>query len=122
MLINFSNHRLNTWSSKQISIAKKYGKIIDIEFPHIQPNLNEREIKKISQKYFKKITRIIKSSKDKSNAVHIMGEMTFTFHLISLLLNAGIKCIASTTNRIVKENPDHTKITKFEFVRFRKYV
>jgi hypothetical protein len=53
-------------------------------------------------------------------AVHLMGEMTFTFRLVTMLQAAGIPCIASTTHRTVEER-DGKKIVQFEFVQFRPY-
>jgi len=45
MLLNLSNHALNTWSNKQVEAAEKlYGKIIDIPFPKVNPNADENEI------------------------------------------------------------------------------
>ena len=53
-------------------------------------------------------------------AVHIMGEMNFTYALVNKLKANGIKCVASTTKReTVEENG--VKISKFNFVRFREY-
>jgi hypothetical protein len=56
----------------------------------------------------------------KPDAVHIMGEMTFTFALVNLLKEVGIKCIASTTKRNVEEI-DGKHVSTFQFVQFREY-
>ena len=54
------------------------------------------------------------------SAVHLMGEMNFTFSLVNKLKANGIKCVASTTVReTVEENG--VKISKFKFVRYRSY-
>jgi len=53
-------------------------------------------------------------------AVHLMGEMTFTFALVQKLKSAGIPCVASTTHRRVEERGGK-KIVQFEFVQFRPY-
>jgi len=50
-----------------------------------------------------------------------MGELTFTFNVVKNLAVRKIKCVASTTERNVKEI-DGKKITEFKFVRFREYV
>jgi hypothetical protein len=50
-----------------------------------------------------------------------MGEMTFTFTLVKKLKQAGIPCLASTMERLVKEE-DGKKIVEFKFVQFREYV
>ena len=53
-------------------------------------------------------------------AVHIMGEMNFTYSLVSKLKAHNIRCVASTTKRETVEEND-VKISKFNFVRFREY-
>ena len=52
--------------------------------------------------------------------VHLMGEMNFTFALITKLKARGIKCVASTTQRETVEEGG-VKVSKFNFVRFREY-
>jgi len=121
MLLNLSNHPLNTWSIKQVETAKKqYVKIIDIPFPKINPNADENEINYLTEQYFSKIIDELQKSSDTENAVHIMGELNFTFGIVSKLLNSGITCIASTSNRNTL-NTENGKIVNFNFVRFREY-
>ena len=50
-----------------------------------------------------------------------MGEMTLTFRIVELLKAQGIRCVASTTERIVTDLPDNRKETQFAFVQFREY-
>ena len=50
-----------------------------------------------------------------------MGEMTLTFRIVELLKAQGIRCVASTTERIVTDLPDNRKETQFTFVQFREY-
>ena len=50
-----------------------------------------------------------------------MGEMNFTFQMISFLMQEGIACIASTTSRFVEELSDGTQKSTFNFVKFRSY-
>jgi len=121
MLLNLSNHPLNTWSNKQVETAEKqYGKIIDIPFPKINPNADENEINDLNEKFLSKIINLLKKSSDTKNAVHIMGELNFTFGIVTKLLHSGITCIASTTNRDTI-NTENGKIVNFNFVRFREY-
>jgi len=49
-----------------------------------------------------------------------MGEMTFTFQLVERLKAFGIRCVASTTKRVVEEDGDKRTYT-FKFVQFREY-
>ena len=120
MLLNFSNHHSSNWDTKQKEIAiNQYGRILDMEFPIIDPAINENEIKNLVLFYYGKC-RTYFNNADVNNAVHIMGEHTFVFQLINVLIRNGYKCIASTTKRNVI-NINENKLSKFEFVRFREY-
>jgi hypothetical protein len=121
MLFNLSNHPKENWSEKQLSTAlKKYKSIIDLPFPHISPKATSNQVRSKAEKYLEKILQLLKSSNDKNNAVHLMGEFTFVFHLATMLQKKKIPVIVSTTNRIVEEK-DGKKIVTFNFVRFRDY-
>lgn len=121
MLINISNHSLSEWDDNQVLAAKQiFGSITDIEFPIIDPEGDEDYIKNLCSKYADLIRRKLSLSKDGRNAVHIMGEFTFVFNLVSTLKNEGIKCVASTSKRdSVLTNEG--KLSSFNFVRFREY-
>ncbi|MBR3609075.1 MAG: CRISPR-associated protein [Bacteroidales bacterium] len=120
ILINLTNHPSNKWSIEQIEAANNYGSIIDIPFPVVDEKGDEQYIKDLVKEYFNKVL-IYKS--DCNITVHIMGEMTFTFALIKLLQEQGIKCISSTTKRIVIDEGDGVKEKViFEFERFREYI
>jgi len=122
MLINLSNHPVKNWNVKQISEAEKlFGEITDIPFPQINPETDEAGIENLVDEYFELCIETLHKSKDKNNAVHLMGELTFTFGLVNKLLSEGIVCVASTTERKAIETKGK-KITEFEFVRFRKYL
>ena len=63
---------------------------------------------------------ILLKARDADVTVHVMGEMTFTYYLVSLLKAKGITCVASTTERIIEEK-DGMKTSLFKFVKFREY-
>ena len=122
MLLNISNHPCEKWQEKQTAAAElAYGKIKDIPFPDISPMAESSEVKKLAETYYLQCKEILRSSNDKENAIHLMGEMTFTHHLVNLLQQQGFQCIASTTSRLVKENPEGEKTVKFDFQKFREY-
>jgi hypothetical protein len=124
MLINLSNHPNNNWEPIQKKIAiQNYGKIIDMSFPAIDPIASEQKIQNLALEYSVKITEVIKQSSNSpnQNAVHIQGEFTFVFNLVTMLKQSGIKCIASTSERNVEINQKGEKIVKFIFVQFRNY-
>jgi NAD(P)H-flavin reductase len=117
MLINLTNHPSDKWPERQLMLAKKlYNEIYDLPFPNVPPEADEEDIKRLADDYLQKILPL------NPQAVHIQGEFTFTYRMINLLKEHGIKCIASTTSRIVKENSDGSRTYHFEFVRFREYV
>ncbi len=118
VFINFSNHPINGWSEGQRNAAMKYGTLEEVPFPRISPQMNERELKSLSDKCFSKIKEMISG---KEATVHIMGEMTLTFSLVERLRSIGVRCVASTTERNTIEYPDGRKESVFQFVRFREY-
>lgn len=117
MFINITNHPSSLWEEVQLNEAKKYGEIIDIPFPVIDPKLNISEIKNLAKEYVDKIVHL----DAKTKVVHIMGEMTFTFCVVNMLQKLGIQCVASTTRRDTIIAEDGSKISKFHFEQFRPY-
>jgi ATP-dependent exoDNAse (exonuclease V) alpha subunit len=116
MLVNFTNHPSEKWTEIQKNAAiEKYNEIVDVHFPHINPGADELDIKAEALKYAEVIISL------KPSAVHIMGEMNFTFQLVHLLMEEGIECIASTTERIVEDFADGSQKSSFYFVKFRSY-
>lgn len=115
MLLNLSNHPSASWPKNQKNAAiEAYGGIEDLAFPQISPEWDENQIGDLVSEYLVKIQEITPS------AVHIMGEMTFTYRLVNRLKDVGVKCIASTTNRKAIEK-DGVKTSTFNFVQFRAY-
>ncbi|MDR1170431.1 MAG: CRISPR-associated protein [Prevotellaceae bacterium] len=118
MLINLSNHLSGKWSPEQLQAAAQFGKIVDLPFPNVSPDGDDAYIQALSNEY---ISKIEQAAGNNRAAVHVMGEMTFTFVIVSALIRKGFTCIASTTERTVREE-NGEKITKFEFKQFRKYI
>jgi hypothetical protein len=120
MLINLSNHPSDKWMPEQIKTAEKlYGKVTDISFPFVDPKASPDDIAQLSKVYLDKIVEI--SNGLKNFSVHIQGEFTLAFKLVTLLKDKEINCIASTARRNVTERGNGEKIIKFEFVQFRNY-
>lgn len=118
MFVNFSNHPSRYWDNKQREASQYYGELFDMPFPQITPNASDDELEKLALDY---VQRIVSLAESKDITVHIMGEMTFTFMVVTRLKELGIKCIASTTERNTIFNPDGTKLSEFSFVKFREY-
>lgn len=119
MLINLSNHPSSQWNEKQLVAAKAYGDLVDIQFPVVDESGDEEYIVLLANQYIEKIMSM--GTLD-DLTVHLMGEMTFTFALLKKLQEYGIRCVASTSKRIVKEEVSGRKEEViFEFERFREY-
>ena len=118
LFINLTNHPSAHWSEKQLEAAREFGEIIDIPFPDILPECTAEDIQAQADEYAGKIETKFRET---DVTVHVMGEMTFTFALVSRLKDIGIRCVASTTERIVTKNDDGTKLSEFSFVKFREY-
>ncbi|WMX17566.1 CRISPR-associated protein [Aureispira sp. CCB-E] len=116
MLLNLSNHLSDQWgkAQRQNAIAQ-YGKIEDLPFPTIAPQNSSEEIQKLAINYCQRIVAL------QPQAVHLMGEMTFTFTLVRLLQKQRISCIASTSQRKVVAEENGQKTVLFEFEQFREY-
>ncbi|MBD5357745.1 MAG: CRISPR-associated protein [Bacteroides sp.] len=117
MLINLSNHPYAEWSETQKEAAKPYGKCVDLPFPAIPPDFTDKQTLQLAETYCNKII-----SMGTELTVHIMGEQTFCFSLISMLINQKITCIASCSARDVVILPDGSKQVRFHFTRFRDYI
>jgi len=120
MLLNLSNHPSYTWPEKQLIMAKaNYGSIIDMPFPSIDPELDENGVRLLAEQCAMSIIKALENQTVR--AVHLMGEMSFSFVLTFLLQQKDILVICSTTKRIVTEEQNQKKVSHFEFVQFRKY-
>ena len=121
MLLNLSSHPFVSWSKKQINRAVVlFSSIQDFPFPQIDANASKKEVYNLAQKYSYICKRILSESPDKNNAIHVMGEHTFVFYLVTLLKKKNIKCIASTTSRNSKQFGKE-KLSVFGFISFREY-
>lgn len=118
MLINFSNHPSRFWDIRQRAASHKYGRLIDMPFPQIAPGATKEDLQLLTEDW---VQKILQMGEGHSITVHIMGEMTFTFMVVTKLKEMGVKCVASTTERKTTYNKDGTKVSEFSFVKFREY-
>ncbi len=122
MLLNLTNHPSASWQDIQRLTAENlYTRVLDIPFPRIPPDEDEKYVAKIADTYADDCEAILRNYPDENNAVHIMGEFTFVAAAVNRLLRRGIACVASTTNRITEEQ-DGVKVSKFVFSLFRAYI
>lgn len=119
IFINLSNHPSNQWGSDQLAAARKLGKIVDMSFPPIDPNTSPEKIQKYAKSTFSLIRALGKP------VVMVQGEFTFTYQLVRLLQEAGIRAVVSCSKRVSEEYVDEkgatVKISSFRFEGFRDY-
>ncbi len=118
IFINLSNHPYSQWSEEQLEAAKNYGECVDLPFPQIDPMSNDEDIEKLVDEYTNKIFEI---GQGKNVTVHVMGEMSFTFAIITRLKEVGIRCVCSTSYRLVKDEGNGKRYVEFIFKKFRNY-
>jgi len=122
MLLNLSNHPSTNWPSEQSAAAvEQYHEIIDLAFPQISPAAAIGDVIKLAENYADQCVELLKGYDKEKSAVHLMGEMTFTYSLLRLLQLRGITCVASTTQRIAVQDEAGVKTSSFRFVQFRSY-
>lgn len=115
MLLNLSNHPFEFWPENQKEAAiEQYGSVEDMPFPQIDPSAERDHVMRLAEDYLSRIKLMPPAT------VHLMGELTFCYMLANMLREAGIYCVASTTERKVTIEND-TKTAVFTFVRFRPY-
>jgi len=122
MLINLSNHESARWSEKQRQAAAQFfGEVQDFPFPTVDPAATLPNVMELAQSYLQSCLFMVAPAALSSSAVHVMGEMTFVYQFVKLATASGLRCVASTTERIAVDKPDGGKISEFRFVAFRDY-
>ena len=121
MFINLTNHPSDRWSEEQRSAALQYGQIVDIPFPQVPPEANEDYIARLADSLMLNVLTKRRQTNLEPIVVHLAGEHTLVYALVSRLRHAGIRCVASTTQRVAEEDGSGVKISEFKFVRFREY-
>ena len=116
MLINLSNHPSSGWSDEQLRDCAPYGEVVDMPFPRVDPAWGEADVARVADEVCRRILAM-----EDVRAVHVAGEHTLTFAVVTRLLRAGVCCLTSTTDRIVQDLPDGQMVKTFRFVRLRKY-
>lgn len=118
LFLNISNHPLSTWTDAQKAAAG--CEIQDIPFPLVPPTASHDDVQDMADEIAVQALEFRNHGYGPITA-HIMGDMTLTYALVSRLKAEGIMCVESTTLRKVIDNPDGSKTSYFNFVRFREY-
>lgn len=122
VFVNISSHPMEEWAEEQVQAAVALvgsgGIIRDVPFPQVDPTRTDKE-------YLLSLAEetVAKATKGHGLVTHAMvqGEHTLTFLLVLKLQNLGIRCVAATTERLVEQLGDGTKMSKFAFRGFREY-
>ncbi|MBO4379947.1 MAG: CRISPR-associated protein [Muribaculaceae bacterium] len=117
--LNFTNHPSSAWSQPQIEAARALGDIVDLDFPNVDADSSEAVISDMADLW---VEKIISQYSLNDLIVHIQGEQTLCFAIISRLLDLGVRCIASCSRRDVELMPDGSRSVKFHFSQFRDYI
>lgn len=114
IFVNFTNHPSYQWTDVQKKEAMKYGRIVDITFPKVDPAGNQEYIIHLAQDCVRKIME------SHPTAVLCQGEFCLAYRVISELKKEGICVLAACSERIVTEKKNVKKVT-FVFEQFREY-
>ena len=118
MFINLTNHPSEQWGEKQKVAAQKYGKIVDIPFPLVDPAAAPGEISALAGDYTRRILEM------QPKAVLCQGEFSFAFAMVTELKKLGVAVLAACSERRATEciqGGTTKKVVEFEFVQFREY-
>ena len=119
MFLNLTNHPSALWSIEQMTAAQQYGKVMDMPFPNVPPDMDESGVEKMAQEIYSKVKAL------QPDIVMCQGEMTLTYSLVRLFKEAGIKTVAACSERCTQERqkPDGSteKTAVFMFRQFRNY-
>ena len=116
--INLSNHPSDRWDEEQRKAAEEYGEIVDIPFPQVGPEASHEDILAMADEC---VHAIEEKAQNTDITVHVMGEMTLTYAIVSRLKEMGIRCVASTTERNTVVDDSGVKTSVFAFTMFREY-
>lgn len=112
--INFTNHPSTQWSLQQKEEACKFGKIIDMPFPAVDPGMTKDEVCHLAQQKAKEICEL------KPSVVLAAGEFTLCFGVVSLLQKQGVQVVSACSERMTYQSGNE-KTSVFEFMGFREY-
>lgn len=123
ILINYTNHPSEKWSSDQMAAAQeKWSGIIDISFSQTEPEWGEEEVAACFDAFVAEVQeKLTPLGLNVSDAEFlIMGEFRYTYYCVRTLLAKGLKVYAHAGKREV-EIVDNKSIYTFRFGRFVEY-
>lgn len=118
LFINLSNHPSSSWTAEQLDAAEEFGELIDMPFPQVAPDATADDIKTLAEA---KVAAIMKQAETHTVTVHVMGEMSLIYRIVRMLSERDIRCVCSTSYRVVKDQGDGRRLVEFHFHSFRDY-
>ena len=114
VFVNFTNHPSELWEEKQLKEAEKYGRIVDLPFPNVDPQGDEKYIAGLAGESVDRILQL------RPSGVLCQGEFTLAYQVITKLKERQIPVLAACSQRNVKTDGLKKEVT-FSFERFRRY-
>lgn len=118
LFINLSNHPSSSWTAEQLAAAEAFGELVDMPFPQVAPDATANDIKTLAKA---QVASIMKQAETHTVTVHVMGEMSLIYRIVRMLSERGIRCVCSTSYRVVKDQGDGRRLVEFNFNSFRDY-
>jgi len=118
VFVNFTNHPSEKWSMEQLSAARAIGTVKDLKFPDIPTDIDRKHFDRLVHDYRNKILELCWG---RQGTVHIQGEMTFVFRMVTELKARHIRCVASVTKRNTVDLGNGKSQSVFVFEGFRDY-
>lgn len=118
IFINFTNHPSAGWGERQKAAAMAIGRIVDLTFPAVPTDADSEELDRMVREYMGRIEDL---RNGQACVVHIQGEMTFTYRMVTALKARHIRCVASVTERNKIDLGDGKSQSTFIFAGFRDY-
>lgn len=119
IFVNHTNHPSANWSDVQKKAAETFGKIVDVPFPDVPPNIDTAAVHELVLNNLQDILNLSPA------AVLCQGEFNYTFAMVGELKRRGINVMAATSERVVSEvtesDGNTKKVSVFNFVQFRPY-
>ena len=118
MFVNFTNHPSQYWEKEQWDASARYGEIVDVPFPRVDPYESAAGIRREAEK----CAALIQSKNP--GFVLCQGEFCLAYHVIKLLRAAGIAVGAACSERRVQEKHSENGTEKtafYHFVQYREY-
>ena len=92
---------------------------MDYAFPYVKADADEKMISEMAQQVVREIMQL------HPGVVMCQGEFTLTYEIVKRLKEQGVPVVSACSEWCVEEKllPDGStqKVSKFRFVRFRKY-